>query len=140
MAVLGVVIEWSVFRVLARASRPGYPEHAVSRVEVENWVREARSLGVSTVICLLSDSELGIYAAALAVVGGLLGFYRSRGLEVRHVPVPDAQDPPLTDEQIAILVDAYKNAPKPVVIHGSSMGSSRTVAAVDELKQLLGGG
>jgi protein tyrosine phosphatase (PTP) superfamily phosphohydrolase (DUF442 family) len=134
----GSVIDWSVTRVLARARRPGYPHTNVSRVEVEEWVREARSLGVTTVICLLSDSELGIYAAALAVVGGLFGFYRSRGLEVRHIPVDPASDPPITEAQLAEVVEAFNQADKPVVLHASADGA-RTEAAVKQLKDLLGG-
>jgi len=133
------VIRWTVTRVLAQAPRPGYPHTSISRHEVEDWVREARSLGICTVICLLSEPELGLYAAALAVVGGLLGFYRSRGLDVRHIPVDPAHDPALTEAQIAELVTAFNEADKPVLVHASS-GGARTDAAVEELKGLLGGG
>lgn len=133
-----IVIQWSVNRVLASAVRPGYPRTKVSRVEVEDWVREARSLGITTVICLLSDSELGIYTAALAVVGGLLGFYRSRGLQVHHVPVDPTADPAMTDAQLAQVVDAFNQADKPVLVHASA-GGARTGAAIDQLKELLGG-
>ncbi len=131
------MIQWTVKRVLARAPRPGYPHESVSRAEVENWVREARSLGITTVICLLSDPELGMYAAALAVVGGLLGFYRSRGLEVRHIPIDPEHEPVMTEAQLAEVVDAFNQADKPVVLHASA-GGARTEAAVEQLKELLG--
>ena len=102
-------------------------------------MREARSLGISTVICLLSDPELGMYAAALAVVGGLLGFYRSRGLDARHIPVDPAHDPALTEAQLAELVTTFNEADKPVLVHASA-GGARTDAAIEKLKGLLGGG
>lgn len=132
------MIRWTVTRVLARAPRPGYPGTSVSRIEVEDWVREARSLGITTVICLLSDTELGIYAAALAVVGGLLGFYRSRGLDVRHVPVEPAREPAVSEAQLADVIAAFNEADKPVLLHASA-GGPRTDAAVEKLKALLGG-
>ncbi len=131
------MIVWSVTRVLARAARPGYPGRCVSRIEVEDWVREARSLGVAAVICLMSDAELGLYASALAVVGGLLGFYRSRGLEVHHVPVEPGQQPALSEEQLEQVVESFKEANKPVLVHASA-DEERTAAAVGELKQFLG--
>lgn len=132
------MIEWSVSRVLARGPRPGFPESAVSRFEVEDWVREARSLGICTILCLLSESELGIYAAALAVVGGLLGFYRSRGLAVRHVPLEPGRDPAVNEQQLAELVAIFKASKKPVLVHAAS-NNARTSAAIDELERFLGG-
>lgn len=132
------MIRWSVSRVVARAPRPGYPHDAVSRTEVEDWVREARSLGIVTVICLMSDAELGIYSAALAVVGGLLGFYRSRGLAVRHIPMDPARDPAATDEQLTQVVEAFDKSDKPVLLHAGA-DDARTDAAVEKLKTLLGG-
>lgn len=132
------MIEWSVSRVLARAPRPGFPKSTVSRVEVEDWVREARSLGICTVLCLLSEPELGTYATALAVVGGLLGFYRSRGLAVRHVPVEPGRDPAVTEQQLAELVNVFKASQKPVLVHGSA-NDARTNAAIDKLERFLGG-
>lgn len=124
--------------MLARAARPGYPHNVVSRIEVEDWVREARSLGICTIICLMSDSELGMYAAALGVVGGLLGFYRSRGFAVKHVPVEPTHDPAVSDEQLEQVLDTFKSSDKPVLVHASG-DLQRTNAAVSELEHFLGG-
>ena len=131
------MILWSVSRVLAHAPRPGYPERSISRIEVEDWVREARSLGITTVICLMSDAELGLYASALAVVGGLLGFYRSRGLEVHHVPVEPGRQPAVSDEQLEQIVESFKQAHKPVLVHASA-DEERTADVIAKLRQFLG--
>ena len=112
---------------LYRSSRPGYSgggKLPVGMGEVQRWMEAAQSLGVVSIMCLLADEHLCLYPD-----GDLLGIYRAAGFEVRHIPATDHRRPPLTEDQLAAVLQAYRELPKPALIHCSA-GIDRTGAAV----------
>ena len=112
---------------LYRSSRPGYSgggKLTVGMGEVQRWMEAAQSLGVVSIMCLLADEHLCLYPD-----GDLLGIYRAAGFEVRHIPATDHRRPPLTEDQLAAVLQAYRELPKPALIHCSA-GIDRTGAAV----------
>jgi len=112
---------------LYRSSRPGYSGGGripVGMGDVQRWIESAQSLGIVSIVCVLADEHLCLYPD-----GDLLGIYRAAGFEVRHVPVVDHRHPPLDAEQLAAVLYAWRELPKPVLIHCSA-GIDRTGAAV----------
>ena len=112
---------------LYRASRPGYSgggKIPVGMGEVQRWIESAQSHCIASIICLLADEHLSLYPDE-----DLLGIYRAAGFEVRHVPVVDHRHPPLDAEQLAAVLYAWRELPRPVLIHCSA-GIDRTGAAV----------
>ena len=112
---------------LYRSSRPGYSgggKLPVGMGEVQRWIEAAQSLGVVSIVCLLADEHLCLYPD-----GDLLGIYRTAGFEVRHIPATDHRRPLLTEDQLAAVLQAYRELPKPALIHCSA-GIDRTGAAV----------
>ena len=112
---------------LYRSSRPGYSgggKLPVGMGEVQRWMEAAQSLGVVSIMCLLADEHLCLYPD-----GDLLGIYRAAGFEVRHIPATDHRRPPLTEDQLAAVLQAYRERPMPALIHCSA-GIDRTGAAV----------
>lgn len=112
---------------LYRSSRPGYSGGAslpVRMGDVQTWLDAAQAAGIVSIICLLDEEHLCLYPD-----GDLLGIYRTAGFEVRHIPTRDHSIPPLTNEQLAAVLRAYRELPKPALIHCSA-GIDRTGAAV----------
>lgn len=112
---------------LYRASRPGYSgggKIPVGMDEVKRWIESAQAHGIVSIVCLLANEHLCLYPD-----GDLLGIYRAAGFEVRHIPATDHRRPPLTEEQLAAVLQAYRELPKPALIHCSA-GIDRTGAAV----------
>jgi protein-tyrosine phosphatase len=54
------------------AQRPGFPGKFVQRQVVDEWIAYMKKQGVSRVVCLLDEEELGCYPT---IAGGLLGVY-----------------------------------------------------------------
>lgn len=125
--------KWVKDGVLARSCRPGYSAKAVGVDSVNANVGSWLAGGIRSVICLLSADQLAFYAE---VPGGLLEFYRSRGISVAHIPVTDYKQPPLNTKELEWVWAAFTELPKPVLIHCSA-GIDRTGAAVKHLNEII---
>ena len=120
------MVSWIIEGQLAVSSRPGYvpgEERAVPLAAVEAWISETRGAGVRSVICLLGDDQLPLYAEALPE--GLLGRYRAAGFEVAHMGVRDGLTEPYTAAQLDEAWASFRRLPKPVLVHCSA-GYDRT--------------
>lgn len=84
--------EWVKEGLLARSSRPGYPSEDVQVKDVDDWIAEVKAMGTRSILCLLSENQLGFY---LRVPQGLLAYYQENGFTVEHVSITD----PATDHQ-----------------------------------------
>lgn len=119
--------EWVIENKLARWHRPGYSSREVSQDEVDKWIERVKSEGIKSIICLLDEEQLDYYNT---LPNGLIDYYQQQGFHVEHIPAPDYQNPPLTDEHLQKVWKAYQKLPKPVLIHCSA-GKDRTGAAVE---------
>lgn len=126
-------IEWVIPGQFARGNRPGYPEQIVPIKAVDEWIAEVKSFGIKSIICLLSDDQLPFYQQ---VPNGLIECYRVNGFSVTHIPAADYQTPPLTDEHLAKIWEAYNRLDKPVLVHCSA-GVDRTGRAITYIQQKL---
>lgn len=120
--------------VLYSSSRPGYDfgrNAKVPRRTVDEWLEGVQTVGIASVLCLLSDDQLRLYAS---LPGGLLEYYRAKRLVVGHVPAKDHATPPLSDAQVAEVEKVFAELPKPVLVHCSA-GLDRTGQAVEHLKR-----
>jgi len=123
---------------LARSSRPGYPDRDVGPESVAGWLRQVRGMGIRSVVVLLTDEEISSYYSRLP--DGLLGLYRQSGLRVKHIPIRDPAHYPEGYEELrenlGRIYEAFKELPKPVLIHCSA-GCDRTGRAVDWIQERL---
>ena len=129
---------WVAKNSLARSSRPGYGGERgqpVPKSEVDAWMKEAKELGIASIICLLAEDQLTLYDE---LPGGLVSYYRSFGFAVEHVPAMDHQQPPLSDDHLERIWSAYQSLEKPVLIHCSA-GIDRTGMAVQHIKNQFAG-
>jgi protein tyrosine/serine phosphatase len=116
--------------LLYRSERPGYSGGTnvpVGMGEVQTWIEAAQTLCIASIICLLDEEHLCLYPD-----GDLLGIYLTAGFEVRHVPARDHSIPPLSNNQLDAVLTAYRELPKPVLIHCSA-AIDRTGAAVKHI-------
>ena len=122
--------EWVKKDVLAKSSRPGYPERrGIGIQEVDDWVAEVKSLGIRSIICFLSDDQLAFYSA---LPSGLIQYYRDAGFDVAHIPEDDYKTPPLSEEGVREAVTSFERLQKPVLVHCSA-GLARTGMAIDAI-------
>jgi protein-tyrosine phosphatase len=120
------MISWVKKGVLARSSRPGYPSQSVHIADVEHWIAQVKSVGIQTIICLLSEEQLRFYGN---VPDGLLAKYGSNGFNVEHVGITDPADDSRgwkeLDSKLEAVYLAFQRLPKPVLVHCSA-GVDRT--------------
>ena len=131
--------EWVIEGQLARCHRPGrrHPSYGSGPVPikiVEEWVGKVRNLGIRSIICLLRDCQLKLYAE---VVGGsLVDYYRTAGFEVAHVPSTNHE--PLSPTNLDNVWREFQRLPKPVLVH-CSYGNTRSRSATEHIVACLNG-
>lgn len=81
---------------------------------VQSWLRSAKELGISSVICLLSHHQVRHFTLAQVP---LVRAYRDAGFHVAWIPVADYKMPPLNARECDLVLSSFDNLPKPVVVH-----------------------
>jgi protein-tyrosine phosphatase len=132
-------LRWAVDDILARSSRPGYPSHHVNQDAVDAWLADVKGMGVASILCLLSDKQIGYYRT---LPGGLLAHYRQQGFTVEHIAIEDPAESPRGYDQIEAnawaICQAFDRLPKPVLVHCSA-GLDRTGYAIRFIETHLAG-
>lgn len=97
------------------------PLPAEARPEIERWVDRMVKDGFRSVISLLEEAQHKRYYVRGGIdlhPGGLYGYYEARGLQVETVPCTDYQRP--SKGQKRQVLDAFRQLPKPVLLHCSA--------------------
>lgn len=124
---------WVLEGLLATSPRPGYrpgPEGRVPRDHVDQWIAEKRAFGISSILCLIAEDQLGWYQRTLP--SGLIAYYREAGFAVAHLPTLDGLTEPYTPEEYERAWTYFQELPKPVLVHCSA-GYDRTFRVVRHL-------
>jgi hypothetical protein len=124
---------WAIKGVLAQSSRPGYPNKMVTSKTLKSTVEEWQKKNIKSVICLLSNKEINEYYRNIN--GGLLAYYKTKNINVIHIPVEDFLSPALSDENLETILSNYKALPKPILIHCGA-GEDRTGSAIHTICEL----
>lgn len=131
------MFKWELDKQLVGSCRPGYGgmrNKPVAKEAVDAWISQVKALGVQSIICLLSDDQLPLYANLQM---SLIDYYRKAGFAVVHIPARDHQRPPLTEDHLAQIWTAYESLSKPVLVHCSA-GVDRTGSAIKRILDRIG--
>ena len=115
---------------LYRSARPGYAGGQpvpVPMSRLQLWLDAVRAIGIESIICLCTEDQIRLYPGAT-----LIEFYEVAGFRVRHIPVEKGRRPPLNQRQLAAVLDAWQELPKPVLVHCGS-GVDRADAAIEHI-------
>ena len=88
---------------------------------VEEWTQRVLDSGICSVICLLELAQLDkhyVHGGLGLPGGGLLEYYKRRGLEVRHQPTTDYQRP--SEELMENVLSDFDELTPPVLLHCSA--------------------
>jgi protein-tyrosine phosphatase len=91
------------------------------------WLDAVRAIGIESIICLCTEDQIHLYPGAT-----LIEFYEVAGFHVCHIPVEKGRRPPLNQRQLAAVLEAWRELPKPVLVHCSA-GLDRTDAAIEHI-------
>ena len=116
-------IQWVIAGRLARACRPGRWDEGELNAVVHAWIARAQEMGIRSILCLLTDDELDRYYTREGV--DLLRCYAEAGFLVGRVPVPDHEEPPVTDDELRQVHEVLRTLPPPWLVHCSA-GIDRT--------------
>ncbi len=130
------VMTWVIDRRLACGARPLRYHHifggsgktlpAEAKPELDKWIDSIKKEGIASIICLVSEKELGHYRQLLPDGMSLIDYYVSMGFPVSHVPWSDPAHSGYADFEAEVeakrpvLLDAYDQLPKPVLVHCSA--------------------
>ena len=139
---------WVIDRKLACAARPLRYHHiyggrgktlpAEAKPELDKWLERVKNEGIASIICFVSEKELAHYSQLLPDRMTLIDYYKSVGFQVHHMPWSDpaysgyANFEAEVEEKRSVLLEAYGQLPKPVLVHCSAAidRSPRVVAYV----------
>ena len=130
------MFRWVIKQQLARGRRPGVEGKRGSQVAksvVDNWIKEAKALGIRSIILLLDQRQLRFYEDLQT---DLVSYYRQKGLNVVHIEAPNMRRPPLSNRHLKAVWSAYERLPKPVLLHCSAC-VGRAPAAARYVKQKI---
>ena len=130
------VMTWVIERSLACTARPlryhhdyggsGKPLPAEATPVLDKWIESVRKEGIVSIIPFVSEKELAHYRELFPDGLTLIDYYKSLGFRVRHVPWSDpahtgyANFKSEVEEKRPVLLEAYDQLPKPVLVHCSA--------------------